>query len=218
MIEEETQPRAESGQGASEDSALARPEPAVQRWLDEHGDVLWRFVLGRTRSADVAGDVVQETILAAMLSHASFAGDSSERTWLLGIAAHKIADHFRRQSRREGIVAPKPADSPEVNDEFAGMFTDEGMWARQPGTWGLDPRNETENSETLAALRRCLDSLPPALSEVVWLCDLLKVPTSEACKALGITPTNLWSRTHRARAALRLCVEKSMGVTKDGTA
>lgn len=218
--DEEIQPVAGTPSEASGASMPAAPlsNAPVERWLAEHGDVLWRFALGRTRTREAAEEVVQETVLAAMQAHGTFAGDSSERTWLLGIAAHKIADHFRAARRRAGSLDAKTQDDsgPESAD-MTTVFTATGMWARPPRAWGLDAGSTAENTEMLAALRRCIDALPPSQAEAVWLRDLLNIPGSEICKAMGITPTNLWSRMHRARAALRACVEKSMGMSKEDT-
>lgn len=220
LIDEETQPAAEATSEALDVSMLAAPSPSapVERWLAEHGDVLWRFALGRTRSREAAEEVVQETVLAAMQAHGTFAGGSSERTWLLGIAAHKIADHFRAV-RRRAMESDPGSTQPRHDDkaEFHEMFTAKGMWAKQPGAWGLDAGSTTENSEMLAGLRRCIEALPPSQAEAVILRDLLDVPGGEVCKVMGISPTNLWSRMHRARAALRICVEKAMGMSKEDT-
>ncbi len=195
------------------DGSLTAP---VERWLAEHGDILWRFVLGRIRSREVAEEIVQETILAAMQGYANFMGGSSERTWLLGIAAHKTADHFRAARRRAEGSGPGNAQARDADKtEFQAMFTAKGMWARPPREWGLDAGSTTENAEMLAALRRCIEVLPPSQAEAVWLRDLLNIPAGEVCKAMDISPTNLWSRMHRARAALRACVEKSMGMSKE---
>jgi RNA polymerase sigma-70 factor, ECF subfamily len=220
VIDEETQPEV----GETRESAAVSPQrpesvgvPA-ERWLAEHGDVLWRFALGRARSREVAEEIVQETILAAIQGYASFAGGSSERTWLLGIAAHKIADHFRAVRRREeasGLAGTQARD--DDKGEFHAMFTAKGLWARPPAKWGLDAKSTTENAETLAALRRCIETLPPSQAQAVWLRDMMNIPAGEVCKAMGISPTNLWSRMHRARAALRACVEKSMGMSKEDT-
>jgi RNA polymerase sigma-70 factor (ECF subfamily) len=220
VIDQDTQPEAGTTpevHGLPSQSAGASPAP-VERWLAEHGDVLWRFVLGRTQSRDVAEEVVQETVLAAMQGYGSFAGDSSERTWLLAIAAHKIADHFRAARRRApGADALSVPDVHDDQADFQAMFTPQGMWAKPPRAWGLGVSSTTENAEMLVALRRCIEALPPSQAEAVWLRDLLNIPGAEVCKAMGISPTNLWSRMHRARAALRLCVEKSMGSTKGST-
>lgn len=192
--------------------------PPVERWVREHADVLWRFVLGRVRSRDDAEEVVQETMLAAMQAHATFSGASSERTWLLGIAAHKVADHFRAVRRRAGELAiAMPESEGQESADFSDMFTPAGMWAKPPKGWGLADRSTAENAELLAALRRCIEALPPSQAETVWLRDLLGIQGEEVCKAMGISSTNLWSRMHRARAALRTCVERSMGMNKEDT-
>ena len=44
------------------------------RWVDEHGDVLYRYALERVRKPDVAQDLVQETFLAAVRTHDRFRG------------------------------------------------------------------------------------------------------------------------------------------------
>src|SRR5438093_6382902 len=75
-------------------SGVAPTEP--ERWVDEHGDVLYRYALTRVRKPDIAQDLVQETMLAAMRSHEKFAGQSSVRSWLCGILKHKLCDHFRK--------------------------------------------------------------------------------------------------------------------------
>jgi RNA polymerase sigma-70 factor, ECF subfamily len=190
--------------GGEDDAARA-----VGRMLAEHGDVLWRFVLGRVRSHTVAEDVVQETFLAALGAHARFHGGSTERTWLLGIASHKVANYFRSQRRRVASLA-------ELDDgarSGAPMFDEHGSWSKLPGDWGVRGVSEAEQRELIAALRECIDGLPPAQAEVVMRRELLGVPTEEVCKDMQITPTNLWSRLHRARAALRACVERAMGLS-----
>ena len=49
-------------------------------WLDEHGDVLFRFAMARLRNLEAAEDMVQETFFAALKSAKSYSGRSSERT------------------------------------------------------------------------------------------------------------------------------------------
>jgi RNA polymerase sigma-70 factor (ECF subfamily) len=99
---------------------------------------------------------------------------------------------------------------------FSTMFTEKGLWARPPARWGLDASKAAEEAEMLAALRGCVELLPRSMGEAVWLRDLMALPADEVCKAMGITPTNLWSRMHRARAALRACVERTVAGTRKG--
>ena len=55
------------------------------RWVDEHGDCLYRYALVRVRTPEVAEDLVQETLIVAVRSLEKFAGRSSERSFLVGI-------------------------------------------------------------------------------------------------------------------------------------
>ncbi|MBX3388881.1 MAG: sigma-70 family RNA polymerase sigma factor [Phycisphaeraceae bacterium] len=222
MIEEKSYSVGRAGTGEGRvDSARAETELArAGERLAQHGDVLWRFVIARTRSHEMAEDVVQETFLAAMESETSFSGLSSERTWLLAIAAHKIADQFRerRKSAARGRALEsedEPAAGPG-GGSLHGEFTARGKWARPPAKWAKSLDDPEESAELLAALRNCVGELPPTLAEAIWMRDLLDIPSQEVCKSMGVTPTNLWSRTHRARSLLRRCVERMLGLEKDG--
>lgn len=73
------------------------PDPA--RWLDDHGDYLFKYAVFRLRDFTAAEDSVQETFLAALRAYENFQGRGSERIWLVGILKHKVIDHFRRVRR-----------------------------------------------------------------------------------------------------------------------
>lgn len=189
---------------------------AAERWVREHGDILWRFAFARLRRPQLAEEVVQEALLSAMESFHRFSGESSERTWLLGITAHKIADCLRRERRELQTKSAADVAEPPVDDPF----TARGTWKRIPRLW---PRRESgtgvagpdalEREELLRALAACLEKLPPGIAEAIWLRDLLEMPAEEVCQALGLSATNLWTRTHRGRLALRSCIELTLGST-----
>jgi hypothetical protein len=63
-------------------------------WLDRHGDSLYRYALMRERRPEVAEDLVQETLLAAVRTYANLRGTSSERSWLCGILKTRFAITF----------------------------------------------------------------------------------------------------------------------------
>ncbi|WP_349431309.1 sigma factor [Methylomarinum sp. Ch1-1] len=70
-----------------------------EQWLDLYGDILYRFSLARVSDPDIAEDLVQETLLAALKTKVDYAGKSSEQTWSIGILKYKIIDYFRKASR-----------------------------------------------------------------------------------------------------------------------
>jgi DNA-directed RNA polymerase specialized sigma24 family protein len=74
--------------------ANGRPKLHPERWVDEYGDVLLGFAAARVRDRAIAQDLVQETFLAAIKASESFAGRSTERSWLFGILRNKLVDHI----------------------------------------------------------------------------------------------------------------------------
>lgn len=192
---------------------------AAARWVTEHGDALWRFAVARVAAeaglgvkgrAQVAEELVQETLLAAMGGGHAFAGRSTERTWLMGIMAHKIADHFRR-CRKEAAASRDSASDHSPGSEF----TARGAWARLRRAWPDPSSSRQEQEEQTAALLACIEALPPSQGEAVWLREVLGIPTRELCKDLGVSETNLWTRLHRARLALRACLDGKLGTKPD---
>jgi RNA polymerase sigma-70 factor, ECF subfamily len=173
-----------------------------QHWVDHHGDALYRYALLRLRSPDVAADVVQETFLEALRVRSSFAGRSSERTWLVGILRHKIGDHLRRVGRRPAVDHDGSA-----NGTSDPPFDRRGQWRVGPADWGSDPSREMENREFWDVFHRCLSKLPQGLADAFFLRELDGLGSEEIQQVLGITPANLWKRLHRARMCLRRCLE-----------
>jgi RNA polymerase sigma-70 factor (ECF subfamily) len=181
-------------------------------WLEEHGDVLFRYALLRLRDTSVAEEMVQETLLAALQSHHKFAGQSSERTWLTGILKHKIIDHFRRASRERAADPPDP-----MSEDAARLFDESGYWHHDigPVDWGANPLRDFEHKEFRKIIERCLGELPQRAASVFTLREMEEMASEEICKVMGITTTNLWVMLHRARAHMRHCLEMKWFGKKD---
>ena len=172
-----------------------------ERWVDRHGDCLYRHALLRLRSPELAADVVQETFLEALKSRRSFAGRSTERTWLVGILKHKIVDQFRKAGRQQALandLAANPADS---------AFDRRGHWRVGPASWGGDPSRDMEAREFWECFGACLSKLPEGITAAFVLREIDGLRSEEVQDVLGISAANLWARLHRARSQLRLCIE-----------
>ena len=175
-----------------------------ERWVDRHGDALYRYARLRLKDRDLAAELVQETFLQALRGRDAYAGGAPERTWLVGILRHKILDHYRKAARERGT--PTPGDEGEWWESQA--FDRRGHWVRGPARWGDEPGAELERSEFWECLGGCLGGLPPKLSEAFLLSAMDELEGAEVCEVLGITPANLWTRLHRARMLLRGCLER----------
>ena len=102
------------------------------RWVDEHGDCLYRYALARVRTPEVAEDLVQETLLVAVRSLEKFAGRSSERSWLVGILKNKIVDYYRKLGRETSFTDLeflKDESSTSLSQRASGITT----WGRTNG-------------------------------------------------------------------------------------
>lgn len=176
---------------------------APENWLDRYGDAMFRYAFARLRDRAQAEDAVQECLLAALNARGGYRAESSEKTWLFGILKHKILDQFRRNAREVQIGAEDETDA--LIDR---SFDASGRWREPPGDW-QDPGNEVEHSQFWAMLEHCMDGLPKTLSAAIRLIEIDDVSSDEACKALGISATNLWVRLHRARLGLRGCIQRS---------
>ena len=65
-----------------------------------HSDAVYSYVRHRLLPrTDLVDDLVQDVFLAAWESLPSFRADSPVRSWLLGIARHRVEDYYRSRLR-----------------------------------------------------------------------------------------------------------------------
>jgi RNA polymerase sigma-70 factor (ECF subfamily) len=173
---------------------------AAERWVDDHGECLYRYALVRVRKPEVAEDLVQETFLAAVRGYEKFGGRSSERSWLCGILKNKIVDHFRKLGRETSFT-----DMEFLSEKFVSV----GFWNHDQGPieWKPPADEVTHRNEFWQVMRDCLSKLPQKIRDVFTMREMDDVPSSEICAILSITDSNLWVMVHRARMALRECLE-----------
>jgi RNA polymerase sigma-70 factor (TIGR02943 family) len=178
-----------------------------ERWVDLHGDYLFKYALARLRDPAKAEDAVQETFLAALKGGKSFQGRSAEKSWLVGILKNKVYDHFRKSSRETSFT-----DLEFYSDEEGGRFVADGIEA---GAWihKLGPQEWPNQGESLdnqvfwKTYRECSDKLPKNVAVVFNMREMDGVESKEICALLDISENNLWVMLHRARMALRRCLE-----------
>lgn len=178
-----------------------------ERWVEEYGDYLFKFALARLRDSARAEDMVQETFLAALKGRESFAGRSAEKSWLVGILKNKICDHYRKASR-ETSFTDLEFYSDEEGDRFIpdGPFKDGWIHELGPQEWS-NPGASLDNEVFWKTYRDCSNKLPKNISTVFNLREVDGVESKEICAMLSITENNLWVMLHRARMALRRCLE-----------
>jgi RNA polymerase sigma-70 factor (ECF subfamily) len=204
-----TEDNAIAGQVHQESAASSRPVKVSdpERWVEEHGDYLFKYALSRLRDPTKAEDMIQETFLAALKGAKDFQGRSSEKSWLVGILKNKICDSYRKASR-ETSFTDLEFYSDEEGDRFIpdGLFKDGWIHEVGPQEWS-NPGASLDNEAFWQTYRDCSNKLPKNVSTVFNLRELDGVKSKEICAMLNITENNLWVMLHRARMALRGCLE-----------
>jgi RNA polymerase sigma-70 factor (TIGR02943 family) len=175
-----------------------------ERWVDDHRDCLFRYALLRVRRPEVAEDLVQETLYAAVRIYSTFRGKSSERTWLCGILKNKICDYFRKLGREVSFT-----DLEFLQDEMSHKLVERGFWNHHLGPleWKSEAEVVMHRAEFWETFRNCLSKLPVRVADVFMLRKMEEMDSAQICEAFRISENNLWVMLHRARMALRECLE-----------
>ena len=176
--------------------------------IESHRPYLVRYALAQLRDAEAAEEAVQEALVAALESLESFGGKSSLRTWLTSILRFKVIDLQRRASADRANVELTDFAAGEEDGWLDELFDETGHWRQPPQAWS-DPEASLEQRRFWEAFERCLDGLPPTGARVFFKRAVMGEETETICKDEGITSSNCWVILHRARLALRSCLEKN---------
>jgi RNA polymerase sigma-70 factor (ECF subfamily) len=173
--------------------------------LGQHSRYLFGYAMRQVRDSDLAGDLVQDTFVAALTANQDYAGRSALRTWLVGILKHKIADAHRARGRAPvslDALAEQISPGAESVDEALGI-----AGARQTAA-----HDDPERAEALRRFRESceihLGQMPVRSARAFLLSAVLGHEPEEIGRMLGTTTPNVWTMVHRARKRLRHALEQ----------
>jgi len=173
------------------------------QWLSLHGDVLYRYGVARVRDSEVAEDLVQETLLAALKAKVNYSGQSAEQTWLVGILKHKIIDYFRKASRE--LV--HEYDDSFVNTNEDDYFDRQGEWQVDFSLWS-QPDKSMQQEQFMIILQDCISKMSPKMAQLFVLREFDGMSSEEICELMSIsTLNNFWVILSRVRVQLRHCLD-----------
>jgi RNA polymerase sigma-70 factor (ECF subfamily) len=190
-------------QFASPEIAFAAADPA---FLARVRIDMLRFARLQLGHDDEAEDAVQEALAGALKNAANFRGEAALKTWIIAILKNKVADVLRQRQRR-----PTPVSQMQTLDQegaLSALFDRKGMWrdADRPARWE-DPEADLHSSQFLAVFDACLNRLPPQQGRVFMMREVVELGTQEICAELGLSISNVHVILHRARLALRACLQ-----------
>lgn len=195
---------------APPDSGDSMKPVSAEALIALRADML-RFATLQLRNAETAEDMVQEAIEAALRHAASFAGQSTLKTWVFAILRNRIIDHLRKASRSVNLSSLMD-DGEDWQEQLDGLFKERGHWrdGSQPSSWP-SPEESMQSRQFWAVFETCLEHLPANTSRVFMMREFLGFESDEICAQLGISTSNCHVILHRARLKLRGCMENGWG-------
>jgi RNA polymerase sigma-70 factor (ECF subfamily) len=143
--------------------SAALPGAGLLEIYDDALRHVYGYLLSRCDGRAVAEDLTEETFLAAVDAVRGQNPPAMSTGWLIGVARHKLADHWRRQARDNRALralASDPSDGREYDDPWDAQL--DAMRAR-------DTLSRLAPHHRLALTLRYLDDLP--VPEVAHLLD-----------------------------------------------
>jgi len=154
----------------------------VQSLYRQYGDEIRRYLVRRSRCADTAADLTQETFVRLLR------GDDrmrigSPRAYLYRIAANLLTDHARREGARP----------PTVGGERLDRQVDEAP----------DQERALLARDAERRLRRAIDEMPPRRREIFVLHKFEGMSYAEIAQRLGIAKNTVMVQMMQALAHCR---------------
>lgn len=165
--------------------AMAGDRESFAALVREHGQAVHAY-LARRAGRGVADELLTEVWLRAWRSRGSYdVGWADPRPWLYGIARNVLRAHWRvRADRPEGLFRLAEDPWPAVDDRL-------------------------DADRLRLALTAALAALGEDYREVVLLVAWEQLTPSEVALALGLPPSTVRSRLHRARLILQRSIDTS---------
>jgi RNA polymerase sigma-70 factor (ECF subfamily) len=160
---------------------------ALEQLDDAYGEALYGYIRQFVGDDDLADDLFQVTLVEAFRDLGTYAGQSTLRTWLYGIARHRCLDAVKAKRRWHARFSSEEATEPPDNRPHAEQLL--------------------STAQLLAALDRCLSKLAPEARMVLLLRFQEELSYDEIARIAREKPETLRARVSRAMPVLRRCVE-----------
>ncbi len=170
-------------------SAGVRPHQAFAQACLPHQAELYAIAMRISRDPTLAKDLVQETLLRAMVAWGSFEPGSNLRAWLFRILTNAFINGYRKRRRHQRLASERPGDT------LGALY-------------GRDQDHTDDVEHTLIAdqlsdeVRVALDRRGPEYRDVVERADLRGEKYQAIAETLRIPIGTVMSRLFRARRVL----------------
>jgi RNA polymerase sigma-70 factor (ECF subfamily) len=165
---------------------IVSDEATFRAWYDVVAPRVYAYLLSRCSVASVAEELTQQTLVAAIRSAATFDGGENAIPWLIGIARHHLAGHYRVLEREERRHQRMVVQEVRVRSEST-------EWARY---------------QRRDAVSRALRNLPAMQRAVLVLRFFDRLSVRDIATEIGRSESATESLLGRARAAFERVYEE----------
>lgn len=169
-------------------SLLARvakhDESAMRQLYRLFENPVYAFALRRLNHEGDAEDIVVETMYEVWRCAGKFQARSRVKTWVLGIAKHKLLDRMRKSTASVDV---------ELDEDLASDEPDSYAW--------LAARQQARH------VAHCLDTLPPSQRECLYLVFFHGLSLAEVARLEECPENTVKTRVFHAKRKIRQCLE-----------
>jgi RNA polymerase sigma-70 factor (ECF subfamily) len=162
---------------------IRREEQAMASFYKAFERNVYAFALRRLGNQGEAEEVAVETMHEVWKNAGRFRGDSQVRTWVLGIARHKLLDKLRARSQ-----AYEELDETTPSEDLSGF----DLLAR---------RQRAQN------VLKCLSHLPDEQRDCMHLVFYEELSLAEIAKIQNCPENTVKTRLFHARRKIKQCLE-----------
>jgi len=155
-----------------------RGELDWESFFDAHGSFIYAAVRRFGGPSIDPEDATQDVMMVVLKQHQRFEGRAALRTWLYRICINVASEHRRKHRRRAA---------------FESVLEAVSFWRSRDEQPRLDARHSLNKVQSLMA------KVPEKYRQVLILCELEGLATSEVSKVLELPEPTVRARLHYAR-------------------
>jgi RNA polymerase sigma-70 factor, ECF subfamily len=180
-----------------------RDERAFLELVQVYQGRVYKLVFRMLGRRDEAEDMAQEVFVQVFKAVSTFRGDAKLSTWIYRIAVNLCKNRIKYLGRRR--TEAREEDEPGL---------DAGAQDAAPGVTSGDvsrPDQLVEGYQLEKIVRLCMAEMDPDFREILVLRDIEDLTYEELSDITGLPDGTVKSRLHRARAMLKVAVERKLG-------
>ncbi len=168
-------------------------QSAAEALYKQHYTTVFAFVRMQIDDIGAVEEIVDDVFMAAFRSADRFAGRSTFKTWLLGIARNTCHNWLRKASREPLALSDELSDEHEMLVDLICPAID-----------------QIEQSELNAIIRFCMDRLPPAQREALFWVYYEELSLDHVSRTLDCAVGTIKSRLFHAKAKMADCLGRRL--------